>query len=64
MPFSVDTLPECLEEEPNDSTQTSQAVTLPVIINGRIDRPDDWDAFRFEGCAGQEIVAEVAAPSA
>ena len=61
MPFSVDTLPECLEQEPNDSTQAAQAVTLPVIVNGRIDRPGDWDVFRFEGRAGQEIVAEVRA---
>ena len=60
LPFSVDTLPECLEKEPNDSTQTAQAVTLPVIVNGRIDRPDDGDVFRFEGRAGQEIVVEVA----
>ncbi len=61
MPFSVDTLPECLEQEPNDSTQAAQAVTLPVIVNGRIDRPDDWDVFRFEGRAGQEMIAEVRA---
>jgi len=61
LPFSVDTLPECLEREPNDSTPAAQAVTLPGIINGRIDRPDDWDVFRFEGRAGQEIVAEVTA---
>ncbi len=61
MPFCVDTLPEQLEREPNDSTQTAQAVTLPGIVNGRIDRPGDWDAFRFEGRAGQEIVAEVTA---
>ncbi len=59
LPFSVDTLPEDLEKEPNDATQTAQAVTLPVIVNGRIDRPDDWDVFRFAGRAGQEIVAEV-----
>ena len=61
MPFSVDALPECLEQEPNDSTQAAQAVTLPMIVNGRIDRPDDWDMFRFEGRAGQEIIAEVRA---
>ncbi|MCY2996238.1 MAG: hypothetical protein NTY19_51565 [Planctomycetota bacterium] len=61
LPLSVDTLPECLEKEPNDSAPTAQAVTLPVIVNGRIDRPDDWDVFRFEGRAGQEIVAEVSA---
>jgi hypothetical protein len=61
MPFSVDTLPECLEREPNDSPPAAQAVTLPVIVNGRIDRPDDWDVFRFEGRAGQELIAEVRA---
>ena len=61
MPFSVDTLPECLEREPNDASQTAQPVTLPVIVNGRIDRPGDWDVFRFEGRAGQEIIAEVCA---
>jgi len=61
MPFSVDTLPECLEREPNDSTQAAQEVTLPGIVNGRIDRPDDWDVFRFEGRAGQELIAEVRA---
>jgi hypothetical protein len=61
LPFSVDTLPECLEREPSDSNPAAQAVTLPVIVNGRIDRPDDWDVFRFEGRAGQEIIAEVRA---
>ena len=59
VPFAVDTLPECLEKEPNDSPQTAQPVTLPVIVNGRIDRPGDWDVFRFEGRAGEQIVAEV-----
>jgi hypothetical protein len=61
LPFSVDTLPECPDKEPNDSPPAAQAVTLPMIVNGRIDRPDDWDVFRFDGRAGQEIVAEVSA---
>ena len=39
----------------------AQKVTLPVIINGRIDRPDDWDVFQFTGRAGETIVAEVLA---
>jgi hypothetical protein len=30
-----------------------------VIVNGRIDRPNDQDVFRFEGRAGQQIIAEV-----
>ena len=59
MPFMVDTLPECIETEPNNSPANAQAVTLPVIINGRIDEPGDRDVFRFEGHAGEAIVAEV-----
>ena len=59
MPFAVDTLPEVLEQEPNDSPAAAQAVTLPVIVNGRIEKPGDWDVFRFEGRAGDEVVAEV-----
>jgi hypothetical protein len=58
-PFAVDTLPECLEQEPNNSLATAQPVTLPVIINGRIDQAGDWDVFRFEGRAGDQVVAEV-----
>lgn len=58
-PFAVDTLPECLEKEPNDLPDAAQAVALPVIVNGRVDRPGDADVFRFEGRAGDEVVAEV-----
>jgi len=58
VPFAVDTLPECVEKEPNDDS-AAQPVTLPGIVNGRIDRPGDWDVFRFVGQAGQQVVAEV-----
>ncbi len=61
VPFVLDTLPECFEKEPNNDPPHAQAVKLPVIVNGRINRPDDWDVFRFEGRAGDTIVAEVAA---
>ena len=59
VPFAVDTLPECLEQEPNDEPANAQPVTLPMIVNGRIDPPGDCDVFRFEGRAGEKIVAEV-----
>ena len=59
VPFAVDDLPECLEQKPNDSPETAQAVTLPVIINGRIYHPGDWDVFRFEGRTGDPLVADV-----
>jgi len=57
--FALDSLPECVEQEPNDTLEQAQRVTVPGIINGRIDRPGDRDVFCFEGWAGQEIVAEV-----
>jgi hypothetical protein len=59
VPFAVDTLPDCLEKEPNDSVATAQAVTLPIIVNGRVDKPGDWDVFGFQGRAGDTVVAEV-----
>jgi hypothetical protein len=61
LPFALDTLPECLEQEPNDEPAKAQKVTLPIIINGRSDRPGDWDVFEVEGKAGDTIVAEVTA---
>ncbi len=57
--FAVDTLPECVEQEPNDEPAKAQKVTLPMIVNGRADRPGDWDVFEVEGKAGETIVAEV-----
>ncbi len=59
VPFALDTLPECLEKEPNDEPSKAQKVNLPIIVNGRADRPGDWDVFEVEGKAGETIVAEV-----
>jgi len=59
VPFAVDTLPECLEKEPNNEPATAQQVTLPVIVNGRVGQPDDADIYCFQGRAGSELVAEV-----
>ncbi|MDD4871994.1 MAG: PPC domain-containing protein [Kiritimatiellae bacterium] len=58
-PFAVDNLPECVEKEPNSQHRTAQTLNLPVIVNGNIDHPDDRDFFKFEGKAGDEIIAEV-----
>jgi hypothetical protein len=59
VPFALDTLPECLDKESNDEPSKAQKVTLPIIVNGRMDRPNDWDVFEVEGKAGESIVAEV-----
>ena len=59
VPFALDTLPEIFEKEPNNTPAHAQKVTLPVIINGRIDKEDDWDVYQFTGKAGDTVVAEV-----
>lgn len=61
VPFELGTLPERLEQEPNNGISGAQHVTLPIIINGRINRPDDWDVFQFSGQAGETVVVEVKA---
>jgi hypothetical protein len=61
VPFALDALPECLEKEPNDTPANAQEVTLPIMINGRMDKPDDWDLFQFAGKSNDTIVAEVQA---
>jgi hypothetical protein len=57
--YAVDALPESNEIEPNDTVGHAQRITLPVIVNGRIGKPGDVDKFRFEGHAGDAVVAEV-----
>jgi len=61
LPFALDTLPECVEKEPNNDPSHAQKVKLPIIVNGRIDHPGDWDVFQFAGRDGDTIVAEVSA---
>jgi len=50
-PFQVEALAEVPE--------TTKRVKLPVMVNGRIGQPGEWDVFRFDGRAGEAIVAEV-----
>jgi hypothetical protein len=61
VPFAIDSLPETLEREPNSLPKDAQRLTLPVIVNGRIQEPGDVDFFSFQGKAGQPVVAEVRA---
>jgi hypothetical protein len=58
-PLQIDMTSETLDQEPNDQPDTAQEVNLPTVINGRIDRPDDKDVFRFN--ANGTVVAEVLA---
>jgi hypothetical protein len=60
VPFALDRLRDEFEQ-PDLPAGAAQRVELPVVINGRIDRPDDWDVYEFTASAGQAIVAEVQA---
>ncbi len=57
--YAVDTLPECNENESNNTIEKAQLIELPKIINGRITERGDVDMFRFKGHTGDKIVAEV-----
>ena len=59
MPFALDPIPDCLEKEPNSQIKTAQKVTLPVMVNGHIDKTSRKDLFQFEVKAGDDVVVEV-----
>jgi hypothetical protein len=59
VPFALDTLPECLAGKSNHSSDAAQAVSMPILVNGRIGKPGQWDVYRIEGKGGEEVVAEV-----
>lgn len=57
--YAVNTLDQYTASEPDDTIKTAQEIHLPVIIDGRIDKPGDIDIFKFTGRAGDKVVAEV-----
>ena len=61
LPFALDTLPEIVASKANNTLASAQKITLPIIINGRVEKPGDWDVFAFDGKAGDTVVAEVCA---
>ena len=60
IPFSLDDLPETSDAGSGRMPSTALLLALPIIVNGRIERPGQWKLFKFEGRTGQKIVAEVA----
>jgi hypothetical protein len=62
VPYIVEAIDDCFEDGAS-SRKLPQFVTLPIIINGRIDKPSQSDYFSFEGKKDQRIVLEVNARS-
>jgi hypothetical protein len=52
-------LPLTLEQEPNDSADKAQPITLPTVVCGRLDRPGDIDWYTFKAKAGETITVDL-----
>jgi hypothetical protein len=61
VPIAAGDLPETTERDPQNGAAGVQRISWPVVINGRIDKPGARDVFRFDGRAGDILVAEVTA---
>ncbi len=48
--------PEVVEKEPNNDIEHAQEVTLPCVVNGRLQDGEDMDCYKFKAAAGQEVV--------
>src|SRR5439155_3366917 len=59
IPFDVSDYPDFNESEPNDSTDKANAVSAPVVINGKIGSANDVDRFKFKADKDQKFVCEV-----
>ena len=58
-PFAIGNWVEMVETEPNNTTGNANAVTTPITLNGKIDKPGDVDYFSFEIEEPQLLVFEV-----
>ncbi len=54
--FVVGDWPEVIEKEPNNEPAKAQRVTLPVVVNGRMDGATDVDHYVFPAKKGQRIL--------
>ena len=62
-PFIVGTLSEVAETEPNDAPDKPQSVDVPEVINGKLSKNGDLDAFAVKLLQGQTLVASAQAHS-
>lgn len=57
--FHVDSVPEEKEREENDRLGIANAMEIPSIVNGAIDKPGDLDFYRIKGDGNQPITFEI-----
>ncbi|MCA9145322.1 MAG: PPC domain-containing protein [Planctomycetaceae bacterium] len=58
-PFTVDSLPEMVEAEPNDDLSNANKLAESTIVNGRLEKSGDVDGFAIELKSGQTLVASL-----
>jgi Bacterial pre-peptidase C-terminal domain len=56
--FSIGDRPEAIEAEPNDALDKAQRVSLPIVVEGRIDKATDVDHYVFAAKKGQRILVD------
>ncbi len=56
--FTVGDRPEAIEAEPNDAPDKAQRVSLPVVVEGRIEKPTDVDCYVFSARKGQRVLID------
>jgi len=59
--LAVSDHPNVLEIDNNNTPASAQAVTLPAVLNGRIETVGDTDHFVFEATKGQSLVMDLQA---
>lgn len=59
VPFVIGRLPETLELDHNDSAGVAQALTPPIVVNGRFNPQEDLDFFRVSARAGERLLLAV-----
>jgi hypothetical protein len=60
LPFDISPTPGLVEREPNDAPEQAQPIeSLPVVIDGRLEKAGDVDGFAIELQAGQTLVASL-----
>ncbi len=54
--FHVGDIAEAVDKEPNDSPENAQTLTtIPVVVNGRVNKQTDVDFFKFSATKGQRV---------
>ena len=59
--LAVSDHPNVLETDKNNTPRTAQAVTLPAVLNGRIETVGDTDHWEFEAKKDQSLVMDLQA---